>query len=81
MRLVRVCDVFSGDNRYAKTHERQFQNKHCKKLAREKNQRHTESVQGPKGTAQILSRIQNTLAEPFQNKQKYCFKHPTDKQE
>lgn len=58
MKLVKVCDLLSGHNGYAKTHERQFQGKHCKKLAQEKYKICTEFVQEPKGTAPILSRIQ-----------------------
>lgn len=36
MQLVKVCDLLSGDSRSIKTHEGQFQGKHCKKITQEK---------------------------------------------
>lgn len=36
MLLVKVCNLLFGDNRSIKTHEGQFQGKHCKKIAQRK---------------------------------------------
>lgn len=57
MQLVKVCDLLFGDKRSIKTHEGQFQGKHCKKIAQEKNKRCTEFFQGPKQASPTLSRI------------------------
>jgi len=80
MKVVRVCDLVSGDNRYAKTHEQQLQSKHFKKLAQEKNKGALDLFKGQKGLHQFspgFKLSQNNLVEPFQNKQKYSCKRPT----